>query len=186
MLPIVVDVARARVILVGQGPHLLRRLRYLDGGAAEEVAVFSVAPDDELRAMAGQRLQERLPGERDMRRAKLVFVAGLSRERAAVMAATARLVGALVNVEDVMELCDFHTPALVRRGDLVVTVSTGGKSPGLARMFREHLEDRIAPEWAGRLEVLAQERAKWYSDGLEGHEVSKRTHEMIERNGWLA
>jgi precorrin-2 dehydrogenase/sirohydrochlorin ferrochelatase len=186
MLPIVVDAARARVILVGQGPQLMRRLQYLDGNGAEDVTVFSAKPEDELRAAAGNRLQERLPGERDLKGAKLVFVAGLNRERAAVMAATARLVGALVNVEDVTDLCDFHTPALIRRGDLVVTVSTGGKSPGLARMFREYLEDRIGPEWADRLETLAQERAKWYAHGLEGHEVSKRTQDMIEQNGWLA
>jgi precorrin-2 dehydrogenase/sirohydrochlorin ferrochelatase len=174
------------VILVGQGPHIARRLHYLDGGAAKDVTVFSTEPDDALRAAAGSRLQERRPGERDMQGAKLVFVAGLSRERAAVIAATARLAGALVNVEDAMELCDFHTPAVVRRGDLVVTVSTGGKSPGLARMFRDYLKDRIAPEWAGWLDLLGEERAKWYADGLEGHEVSRRTLEMIERNGWLA
>jgi precorrin-2 dehydrogenase/sirohydrochlorin ferrochelatase len=186
MLPIVLEVAEARVILVGQGPSALRRLRYLDEGGARNVTVFSGTAEAELRAVAAARLREGLPVERDLSGAKLVFVVGLDREHSAEIATWGRAVGALVNVEDVIDLCDFHTPAVVRRGDLTITVSTGGKSPGLARMFRAYLDDRIEPEWEGRLDLLARERARWYADGLEGAEVSKRTHDMIERNGWLS
>lgn len=186
MLPIVLDIADMRVILVGRGPAAARRLRYLDGGGAGNVTVFSARPDAELRAAAGGRLRESLPAQQDLAGAKVVFVAGLDRDQSAAIAAWARAAGALVNVEDVTDLCDFHTPALVRRGDLLITVSTGGKSPGLARMFRAYLEEKIEPDWESRLDLLARERAKWYADGLEGSEVSKRTHDMIERNGWLS
>ena len=45
---------------------------------------------------------------------------------AAGMAARCRALGRLVNVEDVKPLCDFHTPSQVRRGDLLLSISTGG------------------------------------------------------------
>jgi len=59
----------------------------------------------------------------------------------------ARNAGALVNIEDAKPLCDFHVPSLVRRGDLVMTVSTAGRSPGLARRLRRHLEKLFGDEF---------------------------------------
>ena len=186
MLPITLDISEARIVLAGNGPAVLRRLRYLEAGGAGCLAIFSPCPDDELKALAGDRLRERLPGDSDINGATLVFVAGLDFAPSETIAIAARRHGALVNVEDVTDLCDFHTPAVVRRGDLVLSVSTGGKSPGLARMMRTYLEEQVGPEWEERLDILARERAKWYADGLAGSEVSKRTHDLIERNGWLS
>lgn len=53
-----------------------------------------------------------------------------------------------VNVVDVPELCDFYFPALVKRGDLVVGIGTGGKSPAFARNVRKQL-DSLFPKEAG-------------------------------------
>ncbi|MBI3928045.1 MAG: bifunctional precorrin-2 dehydrogenase/sirohydrochlorin ferrochelatase [Armatimonadetes bacterium] len=69
-----------------------------------------------------------------------------------------RAAGALVNVVDVPELCDFYVPSIVRRGDLMVTVSTGGKCPGLSRRLRLQLEREFGPEYAVYLELLAEAR----------------------------
>ena len=55
----------------------------------------------------------------------------LSSEISAALAGRARAQGILVNVEDEPLLCDFHVPATVRRGDLLLTVSSAGRSPGL-------------------------------------------------------
>src|SRR4029077_6417769 len=96
----------------------------------------------------------------------LLFIAGLKRSAAAALAAKARAAGILTNVEDVPELCDFHVPAVVRRGDLALTVSTSGKAPGLARLLREWLERAVGTEWQDRLERLAEARTGWRSEGL--------------------
>jgi precorrin-2 dehydrogenase/sirohydrochlorin ferrochelatase len=93
--------------------------------------------------------------------------------------------GVLVNVEDVLPLCDFHVPAVVRRGDLLLTASTGGQVPGLARALRETLADQFGPEWTVRLKELGLARAKWRSEGLSPREVSQNVRDLIVRMGWL-
>ena len=60
----------------------------------------------------------------------------------------------------------FHVPAIVRRGDLLLTASTGGQVPGLARALREWLAEAFGPEWTGRLKDLSLARARWRSEGL--------------------
>ena len=72
-----------------------------------------------------------------------------------------------LNVADVTHLCSFITPAVVRRGDVTVAISTGGASPALARKFREELSGagRINPrhdvmEYADLAPVLAEARAE--------------------------
>ena len=112
MLPINLDAAKLPIALIGDGPRAARRLELLVEAGATQVS--RVPPDGDL---AGYRI---------------VYIADFDEDRSREIAAHARAAGALVNVEDVTELCDFHTPALIRRGDLTVTVATGGRAPGLA------------------------------------------------------
>src|ERR1700733_3900470 len=122
---------------------------------------------------------------RDRRAAlQVLFVAGLSEGEARDLATRARALGVLVNVEDVLPLCDFHVPAILRRGELLLTASTGGQVPGLARALREHLADEFGPEWTGRLKELGAARAKWRSQGLSPPEVSRQVRELIVQMGW--
>jgi precorrin-2 dehydrogenase / sirohydrochlorin ferrochelatase len=56
--------------------------------------------------------------------------------------------GVLCNVVDVPEYCDFYYPAVVRRGDLQIAVSTSGQSPSLAQKIRQQLERQFGPGYA--------------------------------------
>lgn len=85
--------------------------------------------------------------------AALVFVATPDDDFAAGAAAAARLAGAPVNVTDRPALCDFTTPAIVDRGEVVAAIGTGGASPMLATLLRHDLEVRI-PAGAGHIAAL--------------------------------
>lgn len=71
-------------------------------------------------------------------------------------ALAAKAAGALVNMAaPPMELSDFSVPAKVVRGDLLLTVSTGGGCPELSRLLRRELERGIADTYGAWLERLA-------------------------------
>ena len=184
MIPVALDPARARIALAGQGPLAARRLaQLLDGGAAP--AVFSPDPDAEIATLAGDRLVLSLPSADELAPLQLLFVAGLDDATAADLARSARERGVLVNVEDVVPLCDFHAPSVVRRGDLLMTVSTGGKSPALAQMVRERLETLFPAAWAERLADIAALRDRLRAQGAKGPDVLRATRDFIAGKGWL-
>jgi precorrin-2 dehydrogenase len=81
--------------------------------------------------------------------------------------------------------CDFHNPSVVRRGDLLLTVSTGGKSPGLAARIRRELAERFGPEWALRLERLGAKRTAWRRRARPLDELARLTDAMIDHERWL-
>jgi len=188
MLPVMLDLTRLQVALVGDGDAALRRLRLLDeAGAGRNLRVFAGDdPSPELWAAAGTRLRRRWPSHASFDDIDIVFLAGLPPERASTVADLVRVARVIVNVEDTPELCDFHSPATVRRGDLVLTVSTGGRSPGLASRVRRWLAERFGPEWQGRLDEIAARRAAWREAGASPAEVAHWTDQWLERHGWLS
>jgi len=81
-----------------------------------------------------------------------------------LVAAKARGSGALVNVADDPDYCDFILPATLKRGPLTIAVSTGGISPALSRRIREGLEEQIGEEYEHVLEILRRLRRKLLTD----------------------
>lgn len=167
MLPLVLNPMNLKAGLAGQGEARDRRAALLAEAGVEARLLPEAVPDEVLAGL------------------QLLFVAGLPEGEARDLAARARSFGVLVNVEDMLPLCDFHVPAIVRRGDLLLTASTGGQVPGLARRLRESLAEQFGPEWTVRLKELALARAKLRSAGLSPAEVSRHVREMITRMGWL-
>ena len=167
MLPLVLNPVSLRAGLAGQGPERDRRAALLAEAGVEARLLPATVTDEILASL------------------QVLFVAGLPEVEARALATRARAQGALVNVEDVLPLCDFHVPAVVRRGDLLLTASTGGQVPGLARALRESLAEQFGPEWTGRLKELGLARAKWRAQGLSPRDVSQNVRDMISRMGWL-
>jgi precorrin-2 dehydrogenase/sirohydrochlorin ferrochelatase len=185
MFPIVLDLSQARVALVGNGKATLRRLALLDADAAQHVAVYADEPLPDLVRQAGSRLRRALPSAAELAGVQIVFAVDLAAPRLAELSATARAVGVLVNIEDQPALSSFHSPALLRRGDLLIAVSTNGQSPGLASRVKRFLADLFGVEWQGRLDALAALRQGWREAGAGPAEITRWTDEWIDRHHWL-
>jgi uroporphyrin-III C-methyltransferase/precorrin-2 dehydrogenase/sirohydrochlorin ferrochelatase len=120
-------------------------------------------------AAAKRRLIERAGGaccgEDEASAARLAFVALDDAVEAEAAAARLRAAGLLVNVADRPELCDFTLPSVLERGDVLVAVSTGGASAGLAKHLRLRLERLLPPSLAGLAAALKDARgamrARW-------------------------
>lgn len=185
MLPVVFPPSGLSVVLAGAGEAAARRLALLDAAGVATLRLFSLETDGPFVGAAGARVTARLPEAADFDGVQLAFFAGLDDGISAGLAGAARAHGAAVNVEDRPALCDFHVPAQVRRGDLLLTVSTGGAGPGLAARVRADLEARFGPEWAERAGEFAKARAAWRAEGLGFAELSRRSREWLDRKGWF-
>lgn len=165
MVPIVIDPQRTKIGLAGEGEARARRLAMLRAAGVEPVPV---SPGDRLEGLG------------------LLYIAGLEAASSAELARHAQAARVPVNVEDRPDLCDFHAPAIVRRGGLLLTVSTSGRAPGLASRLREWLERHFDASWDGRLDELSQARTLWRSQGVSAGEIAERTRRIIDQKGWLA
>jgi len=81
-----------------------------------------------------------------------------------LVADEAHKAGALVNVADAPELGNFNVPSQIAHGDLLITISTGGKSPALAKRLGMELAQRYGPEYGTYLDLIAQARTKMKKD----------------------
>jgi precorrin-2 dehydrogenase/sirohydrochlorin ferrochelatase len=187
MYPVIFPPARLKAVLVGAGEAAVRRLKGLDA-AGIAVQVFSPEPGGVLAQAAGDRCTARLLQAADLEGLEgvtIMLVAGLDDAVSAELAALARARTIPVNVEDRLALCDFHVPAVIRRGGLLLTVSTGGGAPGLASRLRQRLETDFGPEWGDRLEALSQARTAWKAEGADMAELRRRTREWLDQRGWF-
>jgi precorrin-2 dehydrogenase/sirohydrochlorin ferrochelatase len=140
--PVLLDLSGKRAVVIGSFALAERKdvsLREA-GGPVDVFAKGAWRPKDLDGAFVCVASSED-PAERDA-------IARAARER-----------GVLVNVMDDIPNCDFAAPAIVRRGDLVVAIGTGGRSPALARKVREDIETRYGEEWTEVLAVVARVRS---------------------------
>jgi precorrin-2 dehydrogenase/sirohydrochlorin ferrochelatase len=157
--PAFFPLAGARVVVAGSGPAAEAKARLFDGSPAQVVRIAApeaLSPD----AYAG---------------AKLAFIADADTAFAEAAAAAARAAHVPVNVTDRPQLCDFTTPAVIDRGEVVAAIGTGGASPMLATLLRHDIEERV-PEGAGRVAALFR---------LHQEDVRAALPELHERRAFL-
>jgi precorrin-2 dehydrogenase/sirohydrochlorin ferrochelatase len=92
----------------------------------------------------------------------------------------------LCNAVDDPERCDFFYPAVVRRGDLQVAISTGGHSPALAQRLRWELEEQFGPEYAPWLEQLGKIRQQLFASDIDPDNRRHLLHELASRKSFEA
>lgn len=165
--PVVLRIVGRRCVVVGGGDVATRKVGALIRDGAE---LLVVAPDvsEEIERLAetGGMTVERRPFEpADLDDAFLAFAATDSRAVNQQVANEARARGILVNVADDPEACDFTVPAIVRRKDITLAISTGGRSPAFARYLREQLSDWLVDSRLLLLEIMADLRRDLRSAG---------------------
>jgi len=192
MFPIILNPEYTRFILIGNEFLTQKRLIGLRDANIRDIDIYAPAPCHCMGELAaemktlGARIHNRLPKKRELNKAHIVYIVDIDETKAKELVDYCRKKNILVNIEDVIPYCDFHTPSIVRRGDLLFSISTNGKSPGLGIEIKKYISKKFPPEWAERLEILAQKRQKWRSDGLPGRIVLKKTIEAIKKEGWLS
>lgn len=145
----------------GEGVAARKARRLVAAGA--RVTVVAPQLDAALAALADAgsvtHLQRRyLPGDLDG--ALLAFAASSDAQVNLAVAAEARERGVLTDVVDAPHEGSFTTPAVLERGDLLITVSTGGASPALSRRIIKDLEGQFGKEYAEAVAVLGALREK--------------------------
>lgn len=159
--PMMMKLSGKRCVVAGGGTVAERKvLGLLEGGADDIVVVAPLATAKicELAEAACIVLHRREYKDNDALGAFLVIAATgdrLANERIAV---SAEREGALVNVADLGEAGDFMTPAVVRRGELVIALTTGGASPALSALLKRRIAGQYGPEYEAFIERLQQLR----------------------------
>ncbi len=87
--------------------------------------------------------------------------------------------GVIVNSADDPENCRFILPSRVIRGSLVISVSTGGRSPAMATYLRKHLEMEFGPEWGVLTELLGEARDRIRASGRSTEGMSEKWEAAI-------
>ena len=160
MYPVCLEISDKLCVVVGGGSVAERKiLGLLTAGA--QVKVISPLLTETLARLAEEGRIEWLAREYaddDLTGALLVFAATDNRDVQEAVRKEADRAGQLVNVIDAPERCDFHVPAVVRRGDLTLAVSTGGRSPAVAAMVRKELAERFGEEYGVLLDLISRLR----------------------------
>src|SRR5882757_1951221 len=151
------------------------------GASTRVIALNATAPVADW-AREGSNVWERRAFEfADLDGVFIAIAATNSRELNAAIFNQARQRNILCNVVDDPEYCDFYYPAVVRRGDLQIAVSTNGKSPALAQRIRRELEVEIGPEYGDWLAELGTIRQQLIASGMDPVERRRVLHELASR-----
>lgn len=158
--PMFVDLTDRPVIVIGGGAVAERKIEGLiDAGARLTVVSPEVTALIARWAHAGRlTLEQRRYVSGDLRGFRLAYAATSDPDVNHAVQAEARAEGTWLNAIDQPDLCDFITPAIVRRGNLTIAVSTNGRCPALSRQIREELEQQFGPEYADAVEQLGELR----------------------------
>lgn len=179
--PVSLEVAgRVVVVIGGEAVRHGKADALLSAGA--RVTVIATGPVEALGRLVGEGAtvlrREYRPGDLDG-----AFVCVASSEDPGIRSAIFREAetrGVLANVMDDNAHCHFAAPAVVRRGDLVIAISTGGRSPALARRLREELEERFGPWWEELVDVIGEVRERTMARLPDLEERSRRWSRALD------
>lgn len=160
--PIYLDVQNRNCLVVGGGSVGARKVStLLDCGASVTVVSPRInAKLNELSTKATLIIKKKPFQFSDLKDKFLVIGATDNQELNQQIHTEAERLGILCNIADQPEACNFILPSIVKKGDLVIAISTSGKSPAFAKKLRKDFEKQFGNEYAAFLEVMGAIRKK--------------------------
>lgn len=167
--PIFLDIEGKKCVVVGGGQVALRKVRaLLDHGARIEVISPDLCPGLGRMFKQGKvHAVRRDYAEGDLAGAVIVVAATNDNDLNAKVAEEARAKGVLINAVDDPQHCDFIVPSHLRHGDVTIAISTGGRSPALARKIRTELEKDLAAKYAPLASLVGGVRSELKRRGIK-------------------
>jgi len=160
--PVFLDLNRRRCVVVGGGRVAERKVRSLRKAGAEVTVVSPKLTAGLQRFKEAKEIEHRRRGYKggDLKTAWLAVAATDDRptNERVYREASARKIP--VNAVDDPAHCTFIVPAVISRGDLLIAISTGGRSPALAKALRKKLAQEIGPEYPALLKMIGAVRKK--------------------------
>lgn len=183
LFPMFMKLKGKQVLVVGAGKVGEPKIGgLLDTGARIRVVAIEATAAVREWAQSGKiELDLRPFVTEDLQGALLAVVATSSRTLNERIYQEAQNRGVLCNVVDVPDRCDFFYPAVVRRGDLQIAVSTAGHSPSLAQQIRQQLEKQYGPGYAGWVAELGETRKLILASDLDQQRKLDLLHSLASR-----
>lgn len=188
LFPMFMKLAGKQCLVVGAGKVGEPKIGGLiDTGA--RIHVVAIAASDQVREWADAEkidLELRAFSSADLDGKFLAVVATASRSLNELVYREAQRRGVLCNVVDVPEYCDFFYPAVVRRGDLQIAISTAGQSPSLAQKLRQQLERQFGDGYTAWVEQLGATRRLVLASDLDKETKWELLHSLASREAFEA
>jgi siroheme synthase-like protein len=159
--PVMLELRGRRALVIGEGAVREGKVEGLLAAGVGDVLVVATSPGirlDDLETVQRVRVERRAWRPEDLDGAAICIAWSSRPDVRDAIAREARVRGVLVNVMDDVANCDWAAPAVVRRGDLVLAIGTGGRSPALAKRLREDLAERYNDDWTELAAILGRVR----------------------------
>lgn len=154
--PLCINLEDKRFLIVGYGRIAKRKLKAISEFTSNIKIITKDPTEEELGK--GIEIVNKCFDEKDLEGVDFVITATGNREQDEAVVASCKAKGIPVNAADDREECDFFLPGIIKRGDLVVSVSTSGKSPAYSRHLREQIEDIIPDNIEKVLDIMGELR----------------------------
>jgi precorrin-2 dehydrogenase/sirohydrochlorin ferrochelatase len=183
LFPMFLKLENKRCLVVGAGKVGEPKIAgLLDTGARVSVIALEAAEAVHEWANAGKiSLELRAFVPEDLDGAYVAVIATASSTLSEFIYREAQRRGVLCNAVDVPEFCDFYYPAVVRRGDLQIAISTSGQSPSLAQNLRQQLERQFGPAYAQWVAELGATRKLVLASDLDPERKRELLHSLASR-----
>jgi precorrin-2 dehydrogenase/sirohydrochlorin ferrochelatase len=180
--PIFIDLKGKTALVVGGGNVAERKIEVLlDCGA--KINIVSNELTDKLKNLVevyGIRHLNEEFSKKHLEGVFLVIAATDDKQLNHKISKIAKKMGLLINAVDQLPDCNFIVPSIVKRGDLLIAISTSGKSPALAQKIRKQLDTQFGSEYEDFLVLMGRVRKEILTKGLSQEENSRFFHEIVE------